>query len=128
MAGSFSDYLENAVLGHVFGATPYTAPALYVGLFTATPSDTGGGTEVAGNGYVRMPATFTVTANQAANNTTVEWPTATGPGWGTLTQMAVFDALTGGNMLAWGDLTASRTVLAGDIARFTAGQLVVTLD
>jgi len=128
MAGSFTNFLENAVLGHVFGGTPYTPPSLYVGLFTATPSEAGGGTEVAGNSYVRMPAAFTVSGNQAVNTATVEWPTASGSGWGALTQMAVFDALTGGNMLAWGDLTNPRTVLAGDIARFTAGQLTITLD
>ena len=34
---SFSNYLENKVLLHVFGATAYTAPAtLYVGLYTST--------------------------------------------------------------------------------------------
>jgi hypothetical protein len=128
VAGSFTDYLENKALGHIFGGVPYTAPSLYVGLFTAPPDDTGGGTEVAGNGYVRVAATFTATGNVAANNVTVEWPTATGPGWGALTHMAVFDALTGGNMLAWGDLTNPRTILAGDIARFTINQLTITLD
>ena len=52
MAG-FSDYLENKVVGHVFGGAAYTAPAtLYVALYTSAPSDTGGGTEVSGGGYV----------------------------------------------------------------------------
>ena len=45
MAG-FSDYLEDKVLDHVFGGSAYTAPSpLYVALFTAAPSDPGGGTE-----------------------------------------------------------------------------------
>ena len=53
MAG-FTDYLENKVLIHVFGGTAYTAPStLYVGLFTAVPSDTGGGTECSGGSYAR---------------------------------------------------------------------------
>ena len=53
MAG-FSDYLEDKVLNHVFGGTAYTAPStLYVGLYTAAPSDTGGGTEVSGGSYAR---------------------------------------------------------------------------
>ena len=48
MAG-FTDYLEDKVLDHVFGGSAYTAPTtLYVGLFTAAPSDTGGGTECSG--------------------------------------------------------------------------------
>ena len=38
---AFSDYLENKVLGHVFGGTAYTAPStLYVALYTVAPSDT----------------------------------------------------------------------------------------
>ena len=42
MAG-FSDYLENKVVGHVFGGSAYTAPStLYVALYTSAPSDTGG--------------------------------------------------------------------------------------
>ena len=42
---SFSDYLESAVLNHVFRNTPLTSPAsVQVALFTAAPSDTGGGT------------------------------------------------------------------------------------
>ena len=41
MAG-FTDYLEDKVLDHVFGGSAYSAPGtLYVGLFTAAPSDTG---------------------------------------------------------------------------------------
>lgn len=131
MAGSFTAFLDNALLNHVFGGVPYSAPTLYLGLFTSTPG-VQPTTEVSnvGTGYVRMPvsAPFTVTGNQAANSITVEWPTASGAGYGTLTQVAIFDAAAGGNMLAWGDLTATRTVLAGDIARFTAGQLTVGLS
>jgi hypothetical protein len=48
MAG-FSDFLETKVLGHVFGGAAYTAPGtLHVALYTAAPSDSGGGTEVTG--------------------------------------------------------------------------------
>ena len=48
---SFSDYLENKILDHVFKGTVFTQPAnLYVALFTAGPNDVGGGTEVNGGG------------------------------------------------------------------------------
>jgi len=51
MAGK-SDYLENKVLDHVLRNTSYTPPAtVYLGLFTANPTDAGGGTEVSGNAY-----------------------------------------------------------------------------
>ena len=46
MAG-FSDFLETKVLEHVFGGSAYTAPTtLHIALYTAAPSDSGGGTEV----------------------------------------------------------------------------------
>ena len=54
---SFSNYLENKILLHVFGATPYTAPAtLYVALFTSDPGEGGTGTEVSGGSYARRAA------------------------------------------------------------------------
>jgi hypothetical protein len=56
---SFSDYLEDAVLDHVFRNTALTSPTtVYVALYTATPSDAGGGTEVSGGSYARTAGTF----------------------------------------------------------------------
>ena len=130
MAG-FTDYLENKVLLHVFGGTAYTAPStLYVGLFTAAPSDTGGGTECSGGSYARksMPD-MTVSGTsptQATNGAAVEFATATGA-WGTVTHCGVFDAASSGNLLGWAALTASNTVSSGDVFRFDAGDLDITL-
>ena len=130
MAG-FSDYLEDKVLDHVFGGTAYTAPStLYVGLYTAAPSDSGGGTEVTGGSYARksMPA-MTVSGTsptQATNGAAVEFVTATGS-WGTVTHCGVFDAVSSGNLLGWAALTASKAVASGDVFRFDAGDLDITL-
>ena len=130
MAG-FTDYLENKVLLHVFGGTAYTAPStLYVGLFTAAPSDTGGGTECSGGSYARKSmADMTVSGTsptQATNGAAVEFVTATGA-WGTVTHCRVFDAASSGNLLGWAALTASKTVSSGDVFRFDAGDLDITL-
>lgn len=130
MAG-FTDYLENKVLLHVFGGSAYTAPStLHVGLFTAAPSDTGGGTECSGGSYARksMP-NMTVSGTsptQATNGAAVEFATATGA-WGTVTHCGVFDAASSGNLLGWAALTASKTVSSGDVFRFDAGDLDITL-
>jgi hypothetical protein len=130
MAG-FSDYLEDKVLNHVFGGTAYTAPStLYVALYTAAPSDSGGGTEVSGGSYARksMPD-MTVSGTSpttATNGAAVEFVTATGS-WGTVSHVGVFDALTSGNLLGWAALTASKTVSSGDVFRFDAGDLDITL-
>jgi hypothetical protein len=39
----------------------------------------------------------------------------------------VFDASSGGNMLAWAPLTTSRTINDGDVFRIPAGSLTITL-
>lgn len=130
MAGSFSDYLEDKVLKHVFTNTAYTAPStLYVGLYTVAPTDAGGGTEVSGGSYARQTGTFTVSGSnptQAANSAAVEFPTASA-NWGTIVAAAVFDASSGGNMLAWADLTANKTISSGDVFRFPISSFVITL-
>ena len=52
---SFTNFLETEILDHVFAGAAYTAPGtLYLGLYTATPSDTGGGTELSGSAYARL--------------------------------------------------------------------------
>lgn len=125
---SFSNYLENKVLLHVFGATSYTAPAtLYVGLFTTDPGEGGTGTEVSGGSYARQTITFTVTNNQASNTAAVEFPTATAS-WGTVAYAAIYDASTSGNMLAYGALTTSKTIASGDVLRIPAGDFDINLD
>tara|TARA_R100001510_G_scaffold55102_1_gene58567 strand:+ start:1268 stop:1663 length:396 start_codon:yes stop_codon:yes gene_type:complete len=130
MAG-FSDYLEDKVLDHVFGGSAYTAPStLYVALFTAAPSDTGGGTECSGGSYARksMPA-MTVSGTSpttATNGAAVEFATATGA-WGTVTHVGIYDASSSGNLLCWAALTTPKAVTSGDVFRFNAGELDVTL-
>jgi hypothetical protein len=126
MAG-FSDYLENKVVGHVFGGSAYTAPStLYVALYTSAPSDTGGGTEVSGGAYARQTAAFTVTNDTASNTSAIEYPTATAD-YGTVVAVGVFDASSSGNLLAYGNLTTSKTVSTGDVFRFNAGAIDITV-
>lgn len=126
MAG-FSTYLKNKLVAHAFGGVPYTAPStVYVALYTAAPTDGGGGTELSGGGYARTTATFTVTDNTATNDTQSEFPAATA-NWGVVTHGAVFDAATAGNMLGWGPLASSRDVQTDDIFRISSGDLTISL-
>ena len=129
MAGSFSDYLEDKLLKHVFTNTAYTSPTtIYVGLFTVAPTDTGGGTEVSGTSYVRKTGAFTVsgTSTLATNSASIEFDAA-GSSWGTIVAVALFDASTAGNMLAFADLTSSKVIDTGDVLRIPAGDLDITL-
>lgn len=126
-----SNYAEDLVLDWLFTTTSVTRPTTwFVALYTVAPSEGGGGTEVSGGSYARQSVTFTVSGTaptQAANSTAVEFPTATGS-WGTVVAAAIFDASTSGNMLAYADLTTSKTIDSGDVLRFNASTLVITLD
>ncbi len=146
MAGNISNYLETALLAHSINKTAFTAPAAVgLALFTTTPNvDTGAsGTEVStsGTAYARVNV---LTANAGghifgaassgdpssiANAVDITFPTATAS-WGTITGMALLDNLTvgSGNYLWIGSLASSKVVNNGDVFKFLAGQLVLTLD
>jgi hypothetical protein len=68
-----------------------------------------------------------VSGDTASNNAALEFPTATAS-WGTITHVAVFDAVTTGNMIAYATLTSSKTIATGDVLRVPAGDLDITLD
>ena len=125
---SFSNTFETTVLTWVFTTGSATRPtAWHIALYTSAPSDTGGGTEVSGGGYARKAVTFTVSGNTASNNAAIEWDTATAS-FGTVTHVGVFDAASGGNLIAYAALTTSKTIDTGDVFRLPSGDLDITLD
>lgn len=125
---AMSNYLENALINATLRNTSYTSPStVYVGLFTSDPTDAGSGTEVSGGSYARKAMTFGSPSNGASTNSgAVEFDQATG-NWGTITHFAIFDALTTGNMLYHGALTASKTIATGDVFKFASASVTVTL-
>lgn len=146
MPGNLTDYLENALIDLIFRGQPISLPAsLYVGLFTALPSDTGGGTEVTGGSYARVAVTRALasfagtqaggsttassgTGGTTSNNATLTFPAPTAA-WGTITGAALFDAATGGNMLITLPLVTSKAVSAADQPPIiSAGALTFSLD
>lgn len=133
MASGLAQTLANGVLNNLCRGTTYTFPtSLFIGLFTATPSDSGGGTEVSGGSYARIAivsGTGTWTASTTGSNATsgaVTFTTATAS-WGTVTQFGIFDAITAGNLLYWGDVGTSKAVGSGDTAQFASGQITLAL-
>ncbi len=133
--GSFSDYLENEILDHIFGCTTrnYTSPTnIFVALSTADPTDSGTGiAEPSGNNYARVStaaANWTVSSGGSLDNATaINFPEASGP-WGTITHFALYDGVTIGNMLGYGTLTIPKAIDNGDTASFAIGALDVSLD
>lgn len=125
---AMSNYLENALINAVLRNTSYTSPSVvYVGLYTSDPTDANTGTEVSGGSYARKAVTFGAPSNGASSNSAlIEFNQATG-NWGTVTHMGILDASTGGNLLFHGALTSSKTIETGDVFKFDASSLSVTL-
>jgi hypothetical protein len=125
---SFSNTYETNVLTWTFTTGAVTRPtAWYIGLFTSDPGEAQGGTEVSGGSYVREAVTFTVSGDLATNSAAIEWPVATAS-WGTITHIAVYDASTSGNQIAYAPLTNAKTIASGDVLRIPASELDITLD
>jgi len=129
-----SDYLELELLDHVLGGADYTRPAtVYIALYTVTPTDAGGGTEVSGGAYARAAVTNNSSNWPAAaggsksNGTQINFAMATAA-WGTIVALGIHDALTGGNLLYWGPLTSSVVVNGGQSPYFGVGGLTITED
>lgn len=144
--GALTDYLENKLIDQLLRGQTYSFPStMYMALFTSTPSDTGGGTEVSGTGYARVSIACTManwsgtqgtgttvastgTAGTTYNNSAITFgsPTAS---WGTITAVGLYDASSGGNLLIWSLLTTSKTVNSGDAApSFAASSFSFQID
>lgn len=117
---------ENAVL-NVLRATNITAPAnVYVGLFTAAPTDTTGGTEVTGGSYARQLCGFAAPSGNPAQIANAADILITMPA-ATVVAVGIFSASSAGTLLYWVGIT-SVTFASGDQARFAAGGLIVQED
>ena len=126
---ALSDYAEVELLDHLLGTTAYTMPTtVYMALYTAAPSDAGGGTEISGNNYARQALSFGAAASGSAANDGAVTFTCTGGDWGTVTHFGIFDAASAGNLLVHGALTASREILDGDEQVFAIGDVTVGAD
>jgi hypothetical protein len=138
MAGSFSDFIENEVLDHLFGGAAYSPGATwYAALYTADPSDSGGGTEIdtgVWTNYARVAITRNSTNFPAAsggamaNGVAIDFGTASITGTPPVAAaMAILDASVAGNFICWADLTVDKTINDGDPVSFPIGDLDITL-
>ena len=127
---ALSDHAEKLLLDWMMTSGTATRPtAWFVALYTAAPSDAGGGTEVSGAGYVRQAVAFNAAATPGGttSNTADVSFTAAGGDYGTVTHLGIFDASSSGNLLWHGILTASKAVEDGDTITFTAGNIDLTM-
>ncbi len=128
---SLSNYTENKIAELLAGKTGMALPAVYLALSTADPGEDGSTiAEPAGNGYARTATAgkwAAASGGTIANAANITFPEATAS-WGTVSHVALFDAVSGGNMLASGALNSSQEIRTGDAPRFEAGDLQLTVS
>lgn len=127
---ALSDYAEKLLLDWLMTTGSATRPTgWHVALYTVAPSDSGGGTEVSGNGYARQSVTFGAASSPGGttSNTNEVTFTASGGSFGTVTHIGIFTASTGGNLLWHGAMTASKTIADGDSLVFAIGNIDLTI-
>ena len=153
---ALTDITENKLIDFLFrgqalgiagaSAAAGTGPAtLYIGLFTANPTDSTPGTEVTGGSYARVAVTSSLanwagtqgagttvassgTSGTTSNNGVITFPAPTA-NWGVVTGMGIFDSATAGNLLIYSALTTNKTINNGDAApSFAAGAATFQLD
>ena len=135
MAGSASDYLENALINATLRGASFPTPnALFIALFTADPTDANiTANEVNGAWYARQDINqggpinsgFTAPSNGVTSNAKVlTFPPVT-DAQVTVTHYGIYDASTGGNLLIHGPMTTAKTLLVDDVLSFAIGALQI---
>jgi hypothetical protein len=125
---TISTYLANALLDATLKNTTYTSPAkAYLALYTDNPGADNSGTEVSGNNYSRTEIAFASASSGATSNSASTVTAIASGSWGTVTHFGVFDASTSGNLLYFGELTASRAIGSGGAGYVAAGELDIAI-
>jgi hypothetical protein len=134
--GCLTNFSEQKLLDHLLRNTSWTMPTCFFALWQGSPTDTGAGssevTTPGTNGYARIAvgtggsSKFAAAASRAiTTNADIVWGPSTGGPWGTVSFWALMDASTGGNVLAYGDLTDS-TIGTDDKYKILAGNLTLS--
>ncbi len=120
-----SNFLANALLNHVFRAVAYSPAAnVYLTHYSDDPTAADIGTELSGNAYARIIATWAAAVNGFTETAAqIDWPTATPAGQGVASYWGTRDALTGGNLLTFGAWAAPTNVLVDKFLQLPASNL-----
>ena len=121
---AFSNYAEDLIMNWIMRNTGTAPTTWFVALHTADPGETGATAELSGNGYARQSVTFNASSGGLVDNTAelTFGPNIT-TNWGAVTHVSVWSAVTAGNCLMYGALSASVTINVNDTLKFAAGTL-----
>ncbi len=121
---ALSNYCENALLDHVLGTTAFTKPTnTYVKLHTGDPGEDGTG-NAAGETTRKILSWAAASAGSIAIDTALQWTSVASSE--TYSHVSVWDALTGGNLIAYGALSSSQVVNSGDTFDIASGAITLS--
>ena len=123
---SYGNYWGNMLLDSIRKTILGTNRNLYLALHTSDPGPAGStATELSGGGYARKKVLFSPAGSKSISLST---PVAfTSLRACTVTHYALWDALSGGNIIAYAALTTSKTVANGGQITVTNSQFTVTI-
>ena len=127
---AFSNYMEDAITAWINGTTFPTAPTnTFVQLYSQDPTDAGSATGALYTRVTYAAGGWTRGTGGAGtlSNTGIITITSSAASSATASHFAVFDATTGGNLLFYGALSASKSIAVGDEVKFNALQLTLTV-
>ena len=126
MADNLPNIIENELLDALVGATSFSVTTpIKLALVTVNGDDASAGTEVTGGSYARQTITFTAAASgQIENDTAISF---TGMPAVTVVGIEMYDSAGSPKRLAYGALTVSRAVTAGDTVQFASGAITLSL-
>jgi len=127
VADNLPDTIENQLLDALVGTSSYSVTTpIKLALMTANGSDSAAGTEVTGGSYARQTIAFDAASSGSIdNNAAISF---TGMPSCTVVGIEIYDSAGSAKRLAYGALTASRTVTSGDTVQFASGAITLSLS
>lgn len=119
---ALTQYADHLLIEYLFRTDP-----VYLALYTQVPTKTTTLGEVTGGSYARELVAFTAPASGESENTALITFTTATADWGAVSHYAIYDAVSGGNMIFYSKFDAefARTVESGDIVIVPAGRVTV---
>jgi hypothetical protein len=128
---SLSNYTETALCNWLRGSANMPAAASpFLGLFSVSPGETGSsGTEV--TTLIRPAGRLAIsfgapTDGVIANTVAIDFGVSANDT--SITHFGIYDAASGGNLIAYGALNSPRTILTADEVNWSAGSLIITVN
>jgi len=122
---AISTYAGNLLLDAMLNQGSAQIATAYCSLHSGDPALTGAN-ELSGGDYARVLTEFDAPAAGVTDTTNQELFAAASGDWSEAGYCGLFDALSGGNFLIGGAVDVARTVLSGEVARWSADALDIT--